>query len=228
MGLVHDITAKYSFAEAWAYDTFIAPAVAEAFVDQLERFQEEQAGLFADGSKIVDVGCGGGQISLLIAERFPNVTVTGVDLSEDQIGRAERRKRTKGLDNVSFQVADAQNLPFSDEAFDLVLSVACLKHWADKKKGLTECLRVLKAGGALYVAEADRGCSDEDAVSFARGWRVPSFLKRRGGRFFRKYVAGQSITQSEVQSLLKDLPLNAASVAGLEDAPAFLIRGTKG
>lgn len=96
---------------------------------------------------ILDVGCGIGGSSLYLAQKF-GATATGVTLSPVQANRAIERAQAAHL-NAHFQVADALNLPFADNSFDLVWSLESGEHMPDKVKCLQECYRVLQPGGTL-------------------------------------------------------------------------------
>ena len=106
----------------------------------------------SSSSSILDVGCGIGGSSLYLAEKF-NAAVTGITLSPVQASRATERAKTAGLETrANFQVADALNLPFADESFDLVWSLESGEHMPNKIRFLQECYRVLKPGGTLIMA----------------------------------------------------------------------------
>lgn len=103
-------------------------------------------------SSILDVGCGIGGSSLYLAEKF-NAAATGITLSPVQASRATQRANAPGVaTNAQFQVADALNMPFADESFDLVWSLESGEHMPDKTRFLQECYRVLKPGGTLIMA----------------------------------------------------------------------------
>jgi tocopherol O-methyltransferase len=98
---------------------------------------------------ILDVGCGIGGSSLYLAEKF-GARVTGITLSPVQANRAKARARTAGLETTTdFQVANALEMPFADNSFDLVWSLESGEHMPDKAKFLQECYRVLKPGGKM-------------------------------------------------------------------------------
>ena len=101
---------------------------------------------------ILDVGCGIGGSTLYLAQKF-NATAQGVTLSPEQAKRAQERATEVNLgERVQFQVANALNLPFSDESFDLIWSLESGEHFPDKAKFLQEAYRVLKPGGMLLMA----------------------------------------------------------------------------
>ena len=101
---------------------------------------------------IIDVGCGIGGSTLYLAEKF-GATATGITLSPVQASRATERAIEENLaDKVQFQVANALEMPFADNSFDLVWSLESGEHMPDKTKFLQECYRVLQPGGKLILA----------------------------------------------------------------------------
>lgn len=101
---------------------------------------------------ILDVGCGIGGSSLYLAQKY-NATATGITLSPVQASRAtERSKEAGAIEKTRFLVADALNMPFADNSFDLVWSLESGEHLPDKVKFLQECYRVLKPGGTFIMA----------------------------------------------------------------------------
>lgn len=101
---------------------------------------------------IIDVGCGIGGSTLYLAEKFGS-NATGITLSPVQASRATERAIAAGLDSrVNFTVANALEMPFEDNSFDLVWSLESGEHMPDKTKFLAECYRVLKPGGKMIFA----------------------------------------------------------------------------
>jgi ubiquinone/menaquinone biosynthesis C-methylase UbiE len=214
-----DITAPYTGIEAWAYDRFIAPAVAEL----LERNLGEILDAMTQGAQILDVGCGGGHTLELLAARRPDLRLHGVDLSPDQVARA----RTRLGDRATIVEGSALKLPYSSDHFDFVVSDASIKHWPDPARGLRECVRVLLPGGRLVISEADRGCRFEDAAAFVRRWRLPRAAFPLTLALFRTWVAGQAFDLAEFEAFAAALPLNERRVRQVEGTPAIVLEGTK-
>lgn len=101
---------------------------------------------------IIDVGCGIGGSTLYLAQKFGS-QATGITLSPVQASRGEERAIAAGLaEQVSFAVANALEMPFEDDSFDLVWSLESGEHMPDKAKFLSECYRVLKPGGKMIFA----------------------------------------------------------------------------
>jgi SAM-dependent methyltransferase len=104
------------------------------------------------GKKVLDIGSGKGLTACYLAQKY-ECEVVGVDLSERMIEYARKLAKKKGLDDrVSFRRADAHNLPFEDESFDIVLA-ECTTVLLDKKKAFSEFLRVTKPGG--YIGDLE-------------------------------------------------------------------------
>ncbi|MFW6067177.1 MAG: methyltransferase domain-containing protein [Myxococcota bacterium] len=224
MSVAKSITAPYSAVEAWIYDRVVAEAVAE-MRDVL--WGELTQGLPQD-ARILDVGCGGGQIAIAIARERPWAEVTGLDLSHDQVERARQRAREAKLDGrLRFVQGTALDLPFPDETFDVVFSIASIKHWPDQARGLAECTRVLAPGGKLVVVEADRGCRHEDAAAFVSRFRIPRVLRPLALAAFRTWVAGQSLDLEEARTLMGHLPFAEHRVERIAGTPGLLLLGHK-
>lgn len=107
--------------------------------------------------KILDVGCGSGFFTILMAQQGHEVI--GVDLTADMITRARELAAEEKAD-CTFQVMDAENLEFADEAFDMVISRNLTWTLPDAERAYSEWLRVLKKGGCLLNFDANYGISD--------------------------------------------------------------------
>ncbi len=99
--------------------------------------------------RVLDVACGSGTAALVAARRY--CEVTGIDYVPDLIERAKARAIASGLE-VDFRVADAQELPFHDDSFDLILSVYGVQFAPDQQKAAREMFRVCRSGGKIGLA----------------------------------------------------------------------------
>ena len=109
------------------------------------------------GSRILDVGCGIGGSSRILAKYY-GFNVTAITISPAQVKRA-RELTPSGL-NCNFLVMDALNLKFEDGSFDAVWSVEAGAHMNDKNKFADEMLRILRPGGYLAIADWNSNWSD--------------------------------------------------------------------
>lgn len=101
------------------------------------------------GASVLDVAAGNGNATLAAARRFAQVTST--DYVPELLEASRRRAEAQGLD-VTYQVADAEALPFDDGAFDATLSTFGVMFTPDQEKAASELLRVTKEGGSIGMA----------------------------------------------------------------------------
>lgn len=107
--------------------------------------------------RILDVGCGAGFFSVLLAKE--GYQVTGVDLTPDMVENARTLAEEEKTD-CEFFVMDAENLRFADESFDVVISRNLTWILPDVKSAYREWVRVLKKGGIFLNFDANYGLSD--------------------------------------------------------------------
>jgi SAM-dependent methyltransferase len=101
------------------------------------------------GERVLDVAAGNGNATLAAARRFAQVTST--DYVPSLLERGRRRAEAEGLD-VTFEVADAEALPYPDTAFDVVLSTFGVMFTPDHAQAAGELLRVCRPGGRIGLA----------------------------------------------------------------------------
>jgi ubiquinone/menaquinone biosynthesis C-methylase UbiE len=102
------------------------------------------------GERVLDVACGSGNAALAAARRTWNQTV-GADFVPELLERGRERAATERLE-VEFVEADAQELPFEEASFDVVISVFGAMFAPDQEKTAAELLRVTKPGGRIGMA----------------------------------------------------------------------------
>ena len=103
-------------------------------------------------NRVLEVGCGAGFMSCRISKE-KNCRIVGIDISERMIGTAKERAKKLGIeDRATFRTADARELPFESNTFDVVFS-QFVTTLLDKKRAFSEYMRVLKPGGYLGVVE---------------------------------------------------------------------------
>ena len=111
-------------------------------------------GPIGEGEAVLDIGCGAGVDSIIAAKLAgPSGSVTGIDLVPEMLARARENARLAGVDNVSFQESSAEQLPFPDNSFDVVISNGVFNLVVDKYKALSEVFRVLKPGGRFRLTD---------------------------------------------------------------------------
>lgn len=123
------------------------------------RIAEDVAAVAPGGVRVLEVGCGPGHLSILLARRH-GLDVTGVDLDPAMIERARANAERPGYGDErrpSFLVGDVASLGFPDGSFDLVVSTLSMHHWADPSAGLAEIGRILRPDGRALIWDLRRG-----------------------------------------------------------------------
>ncbi len=108
-------------------------------------------GLPNDG-RVLDIGCGTGDMLLLISDELPEAQLTGLDFSPNMLAQA--RERCQDLSALTLVQGDAQALPFDDKDFDGVSIAFALRNTTDYGTVISEARRVLKPGGALVCIDS--------------------------------------------------------------------------
>lgn len=109
------------------------------------------------GSRVLEVGCGVGAQTVILAARSPDARFTSIDLSPVSLEQARTAVARIGATNVAFQVADIYALPFEPGVFDHVFVCFTLEHLPEPVRALRAIQVVLRPGGTITVIEGDHG-----------------------------------------------------------------------
>jgi len=101
--------------------------------------------------RVLDIGCGAGQSTREAARAATEGSVVGVDISEEMLQIARRRSAEEGLQNVAFELADAQNYAFPTAHFDLCISRFGVMFFADPIFAFTNIARAMRPGARLML-----------------------------------------------------------------------------
>ncbi len=120
--------------------------------------------------KVIDVGCGTGQLANLIAEGNRDITITGIDASLPMIQVASKKRAIP--ERCSFIQALGEDIPFEDSSFDAAVSALFFHHVKKslKLKCMQEIHRILKPGGKLIIADMDRPYNPAGALLSYGAW----------------------------------------------------------
>jgi len=144
-----------------------------------------------DGWTMLDVGCGGGFTTRRLLKRSKDAKVYGIDISEESVAKA-KKVNTDVLDKQVFVTqGSAEELPYKDEMFDLVMAVETVYFWPNLPNCLQEVRRVLKPSGkfAILVEVVD---SDSKWTSVVEGMTAYS------PEVLRKLLDEAGFTQTEI------------------------------
>ncbi len=187
-----DLVARQFGARAAAY-------VASAVHAQGEDLQQLAAIVRArPGSRVLDLGCGGGHVSFHVAPHAREVVA--YDLSAEMLGAVAGVARERGLANIRTERGAVEALPFADGSFDVVLSRFSAHHWHDFEAGLAEARRVVKPGGvAAFADSASPGPAMLDSFLQALELlRDPSHVRSRSVEEWQAALAGAGFAPGAV------------------------------
>lgn len=123
----------------------------EKAVRMVKTLEDFMGGEILKKQVVLDVGASTGIIDNVLADHFNKVV--GIDIDEKAIKHAEKNFRKK---NLEFKVDDAMALSFSKDSFDVVICAHVYEHVPDSQKLFNEIYRVLKPGGACYLAAINK------------------------------------------------------------------------
>jgi arsenite methyltransferase len=143
---------------AWAEDLGYPAELANVPDKAVESFAGVanlwQLGRLAPGERVLDLGSGAGTDSLIAAQMVgERGRVTGIDMTVEMLAKARAAAAEAGLANVEFVEAEAEQLPFADASFDVVISNGVIDLIPDKDAVYAELHRVLAPGGRLQIAD---------------------------------------------------------------------------
>ncbi len=126
----------------------------------------------ADGHRVLEIGSGTGNLTLLAKRSRPGAEVIGVD--PDPLALARAQRKLHGETGIRFDRGYAQKLPYADGEFDRVLSSMMLHHLDSdaKSAAAAEVFRVLRPGGRLHLVDADPEATED-------GGRLARFFAHR-------------------------------------------------
>jgi SAM-dependent methyltransferase len=112
---------------------------------------------FPEGSRVLEVGCGVGAQTSILARRNPGISLLSMDISSDSVQKASRLVSDLGLKQVEVRQADILDAGFEPGSFDHVFICFVLEHLNDPISALGVVKKLLVRGGTLTVIEGDHG-----------------------------------------------------------------------
>lgn len=143
-----------SVDEAQDYDSMDHAEVNRRFVDHLLEHRLDSERTSDDPISVLDVGTGTAQIPIELAGRGLPIHITAIDLAQEMLKLGQQNVERAGYaQRIRLEFVDAKRLPYGDGTFNWVISNSIMHHIPEPRIVLGEMLRVLAAGGLLFVRD---------------------------------------------------------------------------
>ena len=188
-----------------ATDRFFRPGYAANLVEHWIPSLDGVRDRLEAGGRIIDIGCGHGSSTLLMAQSFPKATVVGIDFHAPSIEAARRKAADAGIGNIAFEIATAQD--FSGSDFDLACIFDALHDMGDPVGAARHIRKALKPDGTFLVVEPIAGDTLADNMnpisqifySFSTTVCVPASLSQEVG-----YGLGAQAGEKKLTAVLNE------------------------
>lgn len=141
----------------WGYwkDPQAADLSGADFANAAENLSAElcRAALVDNGLSVLDAGCGFGGTIAHMNDHFEDMRLAGLNLDPRQLQRAKEQVISQSRNRIEFVQANACQLPFPDQCFDVLLAVECIFHFPSREQFFREAWRVLKPDGILALSD---------------------------------------------------------------------------
>jgi ubiquinone/menaquinone biosynthesis C-methylase UbiE len=186
--------------------------------------------------KFLDLGTGNGELAVRVAMRFPRSKVTGLDMSEEMIGKAKRKARRIGLKNIDFVPSSMEKMKL--ENIDTVMSSFVFHHIKDKQKVISAVHKRLPKNGKLiigdwfrpskeYVSDVEkiRSRYPNSANEFDKSWT--EFLGSMSEEYRERHTKEYLICPTELKEIMKKAGFKRQNIVKLPIADFAVVVGVK-
>lgn len=163
MNIMFKINSLKKYWTASFYDFLLWAAFPERKIKKAMIYHAD----FSPTQNVLDYGCGTGTLLLMIKRNFPEINLTGIDVSQEMVGLAKHKIKKEDLE-LSVLKYDGKTLPFPDDSFEKIVSSFVFHHLstAGKREALKELFRVLKTDSQLCITDFGKGKNLFTALSF--------------------------------------------------------------
>lgn len=161
------------------------------------------------GVKVLDIGCGGGLACEFLAKR--GAQVSGIDLSLNSIKAAQKHAKNSNLE-IDYQCGVAENLPYEEKTFDVVVCFDVLEHVEDWEKVISEIYRVLNKNGIFLFDTINKTFKSK----FIMIWFLEDILKQipRGLHDWNKFIQPQELIDVMEKNGFADIVIKGFDLTG--------------
>ena len=170
------------------------------------------------GLSVLDVGCGGGFTSEYLAKK--GAIVHGIDISPKLIEAAKNHAEKKSL-NIDYQQGFAEDMPYEDSSFEVVVCVDVLEHVSDLEKVITEIRRVLKESGWFLFDTLNK----TDESKFVMISLMEDTLREipKGSHDWNKFIEPETLKTLLLNNGFKEIEIRGFEVKGRDNKTGAMI-----
>ena len=174
----------------------------------LELITESAKRIIPNAENLLDVGCGGGNYTLMMLTKIPNLNCTLVDLSLPMLDKAFERVSQKTNNNVTILQGDIREVELKENYYDIILAGAVLHHLRndiDWETTFNKLFKLLKPGGCLMIS--DLITQDTELLNEYTWERYGDYLEGLGGKEYRQKVLDYVAKEDSPRSMNYQLDL---------------------
>ena len=154
------------------------------------------------GSQLIELGCGPGFYSCRLANRFPEISVLGVDQSDRQLQWAKEKALSLHLENCYFESVNVLDLSQEDASFDILIASRLFTVLSEREHAVSEMHRVLQPGGRCFVAEPRYAFWA--SIPLCAMWLLAKITRFKNG--YREPTGATVLSADEFENLFKTQP----------------------
>lgn len=128
----------------------ISPRIGEIVIEKAGEFLNNET------RQVLDVACGPGTVSIKLAEKYPNIQITGIDSSSAMIKQCTDQVTQKGLQNATFMMMNANTIQFPKHSFDFVVCNLAFPFFSKPTESMKGMFDVLNPGGTILISVPGR------------------------------------------------------------------------
>jgi SAM-dependent methyltransferase len=172
--------------------------------------------------ELLEVGCGPGYLISFLEKWFPKMSITGFEYDQRLIEEAKER-----VQRISFIQGNAEELPFSDCQFDVMVSLHLIEHLYNPEKMLQEVHRVLKPNGIFIVATPNLGGLGARVMGEKwSGFREDHVSLKSSGDWSKLIACNEFVSLMENTTFLSGIPIFTKFPLGIINYGCLLIFGS--
>ncbi|MDE1846941.1 MAG: class I SAM-dependent methyltransferase [Candidatus Micrarchaeota archaeon] len=180
-------------------------------------------------ARVLDVATGTGNIAIMIAKRYQEYGVTGIDLNSQMLSIA--KKKAKGISNLRFVNGDIESIRMKSGSFDIVISSFALSAFEDLPKAIASMYRVLRPGGTLILLDVNKR-RNKIFTSLLGAYQMLSVAPTFSGELRREvnmYIHSKrfKIDRQELTRILEEAGFKLVEARDLSFRTVFIIKCSK-